>query len=85
MQHCRYSACDISTLCPTSCHVKFWHRQLHDLHACAILQKRGAELAAAKLLERKAAKAEGEEVLDAKPLSSTVAEVDGKPVLQSKS
>ena len=55
------------------------------LHACAILQKRGAELAAAKLLERKAAKAEGEEVLDAKPLSSTVAEVDGKPVLQSKS
>ena len=50
------------------------------LHACAILQKRGAELAAAKLLERKAAKAKGEEVLDAKPLSSTVAEVDGKPV-----
>ncbi|CAK0783156.1 hypothetical protein CVIRNUC_006355 [Coccomyxa viridis] len=48
-------------------------------------KKRGAELAAAKLLERKAAKAKGEEVLDAKPLSSTVAEVDGKPVLQSKS
>ena len=55
------------------------------LHACAFLQKRGAELAAAKLLDTKAAKAEREEVLDAKPLRSIVAEVDGKPVLQSKS
>ena len=55
------------------------------LRACARVQKRRAVLEAAKLLETKAAKAEGEEVLDAKPLSSTVAEVDGKPDLQSKS
>ena len=55
------------------------------LRASAFLQKRCAELAAAKLLETKAIKAEGEEVLDAKPLNSAVVEVDGKPVLQSKS
>ncbi len=37
-----------------------------------VMQKRFAELKAAKLLEEKAAKADGEIAIDAKPLPSTV-------------